>query len=51
MNYLIGDLKDHLTAKIPDSASSQFTSGSSHSQKGILLIKHMGLFRAPGLSI
>ena len=50
-NYLIGDLKDHFTAKIPDSAFSQFTSGLAHSQKGILLIKQMGLFRAPGLSI
>ena len=46
-----GDLKDHFTGKILDSAPGQFTSGSARSQKGILLIKHMDLFRAPGLSI
>ena len=28
-NYLISDLKDHFTAKIPDSSSGQFTSGSA----------------------
>ena len=30
-NYLISDLKDHLTAKIPDSTSGHFTSGSAGS--------------------
>ena len=32
-NYPISDLKDHFTAKIPDSASGQFTSGSACSLK------------------
>ena len=50
-NCLIGDLKDHFTAKVPDSASGQFASGSAPSEKDILLIKHMGPFRGQGLSI
>ena len=32
-NYLISDLREHFSAKIPDSASGQFTSGSSRSLK------------------
>ena len=32
-NYLISDFKNHFSAKIPDSASGQFTSGSASSLK------------------
>ena len=32
-NYLISSLRDHFSARIPDSASGQFTSGSARSLK------------------